>query len=215
MHNLAQELETIDLGDQRLNRRAQQVIEALGAQPSASIPVACGGWAETKAAYRLFAHERVEAQQLLEPHYQCSEQRIAQHPRVLCIQDSTELAYTGKGDIAGLGPLNYEKRQGLYLHPTLAVTPERLCLGVIDAWMWRREPGSLSAKPAAHRPIEDKESIRWVEGYQRVNELAERIPTTRVIYMADREADIYEVCAEHERARDAQAHWAEWLIRAA
>lgn len=27
----------------------------------------------------------------------------------------------------------------MYLHPTYAVTPERLPLGVIDAWMWACE----------------------------------------------------------------------------
>jgi hypothetical protein len=28
----------------------------------------------------------------------------------------------------GLGPLNYENRQGLYRHPTVAVTPDRVPL---------------------------------------------------------------------------------------
>jgi hypothetical protein len=31
--------------------------------------------------------------------------------------------------VQGLGTLNYATRRGLYLHPTLAVTPERLPLG--------------------------------------------------------------------------------------
>ena len=33
------------------------------------IPSACGGWDETRAAYRLFDHPEVTAQQVLEPHY--------------------------------------------------------------------------------------------------------------------------------------------------
>lgn len=106
MNDLAMELETIDLGDQRLNRRARRVLAKLGAKPQVSIPAACGGWAETRAAYRLFDHPNVTAQQILEPHYQCSEQRIRQHRRVLCLQDTTEADYTGKNDIEGLGPLN-------------------------------------------------------------------------------------------------------------
>ncbi len=63
MTDLVAELETIHLGDQRLNERARQVLAALGAQPGASIPTACGGWAETKAAYRLFDHDRVGPQE--------------------------------------------------------------------------------------------------------------------------------------------------------
>ncbi len=69
MNSIADELNTIDLGDQRLNRRAQQVLEQLYANPGASIPAACGGWPETKAAYRLFDQEGVTAQEILEPHY--------------------------------------------------------------------------------------------------------------------------------------------------
>ena len=214
MTDLVAELETINLGDQRLNERARQVLTDLGAQPGASIPAACGGWAETKAAYRLFDHARVGPQEVLEPHYACSEQRLREYPRVLCIQDTTELDYTGKSDMEGLGPLNYETRRGLYLHPTLAVTPERLCLGVLDAWSWAREPGSLGEDKDPHRPIEEKESIRWLEGYQRVGELQARTPDTQLVYVADREADIYELFVECHQAQQAQAPYAEWLIRA-
>jgi hypothetical protein len=108
MSALAEELAAIDLGDARLSRRAQRTLERLAAHPMASIPTACGGWAETLAAYRLFDHSRVTAQAVLEPHYACTEQRMRAHPRVLCIQDTTEGDYTGKNDTAGLGPLNYE-----------------------------------------------------------------------------------------------------------
>jgi hypothetical protein len=204
------ELEAIDLGDVRLNRRARKVLTTLGNKPTASIPAACGGWDETRAAYRLFDHAQVTAQQVLEPHYDASQRRMAEYPCVLCIQDTTELDYSSKGDIQDLGPLNYEARQGLYLHPTIAVTPERLCLGVIDAWTWTREPGSLGAPKDDRRPIEEKESVRWLEGYRRVCEEQAELPETRLIYLADREADIYELFAE----RHAQTPAAEWLIRA-
>jgi hypothetical protein len=180
MSDWVAELETIDLGDQRLNRRARRVLAKRGAKPQASIPAACGGWDETRAAYRLFDPPNVSAQQVLEPHYRYSEQRIRPHPRVLCIQDNPELDYPGKNDIEGLGPLNYETRRGLYLPPSVAVTPERLCLGVWDAWSWAREPGSLGADQG-QRPLEEKESIRWLEGYPRVCELQKRTPETPLI----------------------------------
>ena len=43
----------------------------------------------------------------------CTEERLREHPRVLCIQDTTELDYTKKKGIADLGPLNYESRWGM------------------------------------------------------------------------------------------------------
>jgi hypothetical protein len=199
MSDLEAELQTIDLGDQRLNRRARRVLAKLGAQPQASMPRACGGWDETRAAYRLFEHPNVTAQQVLEPHYRCREQRIRQPPVVVCGQDTSELDDTGKGDMEGLGPLNYETRRGWYLPPTLAVTPQRLCLGVLEAWSWAREPGSLG-EDKGPRPIEEKERVRWLEGYQRVCKLPEQTPETPLIYVGDREADRYEILAERQRA---------------
>src|SRR6185295_15508543 len=49
-----EELGRAQLGDARRTRRLVQVATSLGAQPTASIPTACGSWAATKAAYRLF-----------------------------------------------------------------------------------------------------------------------------------------------------------------
>lgn len=48
------DLDYIDLPDQRLNKRLKRLVEDLSAAPEHSIPAACGGWDETKAAYRFF-----------------------------------------------------------------------------------------------------------------------------------------------------------------
>jgi hypothetical protein len=209
MSALATELATIDLGDQRLNRRARRVLEKLGAKPTVSIPTACGGWSETRAAYRLFDQEAITAERVLAPHIACTEARLRAHPRVLCIQDTTELDYSTKKGIAGLGPLNYEARWGMYLHPTLVVTPERLPLGLLDLHSWAREPGSLGQTKGTNRPLEEKESVRWVDGFARVNALAEQLPDTRLTYLADREGDLYDLFVE----APCPEHGADWLIR--
>jgi hypothetical protein len=214
MSALVSELESINLGDQRLDKRARKVLQQLGSNPSASIPVACGGWSETKGAYRLLGHEDIDPQEILYPHYACSMERIKEHSVVLMLQDTTELDYTGKNDIQGMGPLNYETRRGCYLHPTLAVTPEKLCLGVMDAWIFAREPGSLGKYDTRSLPIEEKESLRWLEGYQRVCERQEELPDTKLVYVADREGDIFEIFAEHVWLRQQGSTPASWLIRA-
>ncbi|WP_232232601.1 transposase, partial [Cupriavidus sp. amp6] len=54
------EFRDIDLGDRRLNKRAMLLAESLAKNPSASIPSACGGWAETAAAYRFLSQDRLE-----------------------------------------------------------------------------------------------------------------------------------------------------------
>ena len=155
------ELGGAKLGDARLNRRLVRVAERLSAQPGASIPVACGGWAETQAAYRLLAHEAVTWEQVLVPHWDWSIERMRGQPVVLCVQDSTELNYTTQPGIAGLGPLSYLRQHGLYVHPTLAVTPNGVPLGVLDAWMWTRDRDTFG-EDKRHWPIEAKESMRWL-----------------------------------------------------
>lgn len=205
----ATELAGADLGDARLNRRLVQVAERLGAQPGASIPVACGGWAETQGAYRLLAHEAVTWEQVLAPHWACSIERMREHPVVLCVQDTTELDFTSQPGIVGLGPLSYLRQHGLYVHPTLAVTPDGVPLGVLDAWLWTRDRETFG-EDKRHWPIEAKESMRWLEGFERCAELAATLSHTRLVYVADRECDI------HEFMLRAQGHpQVDWLIRAA
>ena len=186
----SEEFDTIDLGDRRLDRRAVRFVEALADAPTESIPNACGSWADTQAAYRLLDHDDIGWEQILAPHFEATATRMRARPVVLCIDDTTELDFRGK-TITGLGPLSYEAQRGMYLHPTYAVTPDREPLGVINAWMWAREPKGANGK----RPPAISESTRWVEGYERVAEQAATMPDTRLVYVGDREADMGELLA--------------------
>ena len=196
------------LGDRRLNARLIKLATRFADKPTASIPGACPDWAETQAAYRFFdqasdGKRSLGWQDILEPHIAQTEARMRQHPVVLCLQDSTELDFNGQG-IDGLGPLSYEARRGMYLHPTYVVTPEREPLGVTDAWMWAREKkASDGTRPGI------RESLRWTEGHERIAETVLTMPGTRLVYVADREADIAELM---QRAH-ALGSPADWLIR--
>jgi Transposase Tn5 dimerisation domain/Transposase DNA-binding len=207
-----QEFQTLDLGDDRLVRRQKAVLERLAASPSASISAACGTWAETIAAYRLFAHPRVTAEAVLRPHRDATLVRIAEHPVVLIPQDTTELDFTHpKKPVRGAGPLSYEERTGFFQHIQLAVTPERLPLGVIEAATWGRDPEDYRKNDRRkQKPIEEKESLRWLLGYRRACAVAQEVPGTRIVSISDREGDIYECFVE---ARSAEGRRADWIIR--
>ncbi len=58
-------------------------------------------------------------------------------------------------------------------------------MGITDAWMWAREPKGADGKRPGMR-----ESLRGREGYERMAETALTMPETRLVYVADREADI-------------------------
>lgn len=205
----AEEFTGAVLGDGRLNRRLIQLAARFADKPTASIPGACADWAETQAVYRFFdqaSHEKrpMEWQDIPDPHIARTEARMRQHTVVLCLQDTTELDFNGQA-IAGLGPLSYEAQRSIYLHPTYVVTPGREPLGITDAWMWARKPKGADGKRPGLR-----ESLRWTEGYERIAETALTMPETRLVYVADREADILELM---QRAH-ALDNPADWLIRA-
>ena len=139
-----EELQGIELGDERLNKRARKVLRSLGERPSLSIPSACKGWDETLGAYRFFQNEKVNLEKILAPHVEASLARANEHRTILLVQDTTELDYTPKQEkIEGVGVLNHERRQGFMLHPMLAITPERVCLGVLDLKIWGTRTGRL------------------------------------------------------------------------
>lgn len=200
----AAEFDTIALGDKRLDKRAVLLAEQLAAKPGSSIPQACGGWAETQAAYRFFDNDEVAWGDIMAAHWRASIERMRAHPVVLCLQDTTELNFNGQRS-AGLGPLSYETQRGMYVHPTYAITPAREPLGVLDAWMWARQ----FKDEKGVRGADVCESTRWLEGYARLAELARELPDTRLVYVADREADIAAFMAQAK----ALGHRLDWLIR--
>ena len=217
-HNTAEwienELAGLDLGDERLDKRCRLVLERITADPQASINAACNGWSETHAAYEFFKNKKVDEHKVLAPHRQATLERMKSHRVVLVAQDTTELDYTRKSrTVQGAGPLNDERRQGFLDHVHVAFTPDRLCLGVVGMDLWARDPETFrQANQRKFRPLEEKESVRWLEGYRLACELAETLPQTRIVSIADREADIYECFLEAEQAGSIRR--ADWIIRA-
>ena len=198
-----EEMGTAELGDTRRSRRLVWLVERLAEQPSASIPTACSGAGETKAAYRLLSHDAVGWSDILAPHLGRSLQRMGSEPVVLCLQDTTELDFNARA-IEGLGPLSYEAQRGMYLHATYAVSPQRVPLGVLDAWMWARETKQTDGTQGGLL-----ESVRWVESYERLAEQAAGLPATRLVCVGDRESDLLALLV---KARDLD-HAADYLLR--
>jgi hypothetical protein len=56
---LGDEFRDLDLKDKRRDARAVRLAERLADRPTASLPGACAGWAETQAAYQLYGYARV------------------------------------------------------------------------------------------------------------------------------------------------------------
>lgn len=204
------ELATVAFGDARLTSRSHALLRRLSAQCQASIPVACQGWAEIKAAYRFFAHPAVTLEAILAAHRDATSARVAPHAVVIVAQDTTELDVTGTRVASQLGVLTQANRHGWLAHLSVVFTPDRVCLGVLAARVWTRDADDPEKKRRRKQtPIAGKESVRWLEGYDHACALATSSPETRVVSVADREGDIYELYVS------AAAGAADWVVRAA
>lgn len=213
---IADETKTADFGDERLDRRYALLLDRLSDKPTLSIPAACVGTAEVEAAYRFFDNERVSVDRILKPHSDATLERIRQEPVVIIPQDTTELDLTRRHEKVG-GPLNDDSRWGIFAHVQLAMRPNRLPLGVLAASIWSRDPVDFARSQKVKRlerkarPIEEKESFRWLEGYRRACVVAKQASNTTIVSVADSEGDIYECFMEGLPAEDRKA---EWIVRA-
>ena len=132
---------------------------------------------------------------LLQAHRTQTLRRCKAHPTVLVVQDTCELTLTGRVQCEGLGQTKANqtgaRTRSLNLHSSLALEAEGgLPLGVLRLHGYAPEPAQ-GKDP--HRPIEQKESFRWIEAYQDCNDIATLLPDTRVINVADREGDFFEL----------------------
>jgi hypothetical protein len=212
-----EEMAGADFGDERLDARAAILLSAMGNRPNLSIPAACGGHAEMQAAYRFFDNDKVSLAQVLAPHIERTVQRMARQPVVLLVQDTTEIDLTRpQQQVAGAGELDGSRR-GILLHEMQAFTADGTPLGTVWAEGINRVEGVSHApkaqkqKRCKQRPIEQKESMRWLTGLRRGRELAQKLPQVQCVCLADSEADIYECFAEPRGGPLAQV---DWLVRA-
>ena len=205
------ELGGANLGDARLTARLLQMTGMFYGKPVANIPQACGSAKAAKAAYRFLDNEAVDWKAILQPHYEATEERLRSRDVVLVAQDTTTLNYSSHPNTQGLGPIGTasEKIRGLMVHDTLAFTARGTPLGLLNVQSWARD--GIGSKHVRHqKPIEEKESWKWVESYQAVSAIQKRCRKTRLVVMGDREADIHELFAEQAHT----PHGAQLLIRA-
>lgn len=227
----AQELADLDLGDQRLERRAHAILAARAQRPNATFYGSFDDRHQSKRAYALIAQDdpKITLARLLHPHVEATLSRSACEPVVLLPQDTTSLNYSGLRQTTGLGYINHEGSRGLFLHSLLAWRPDGVPLGVMHAHCWARpEVPTPDARHRNAKAIDEKESRCWLEALRSAASAARRLPHTTFITLTDRGGDLYElhdlvqagppnlhavVRAQHDR--HLQSHQKLWTFLAA
>jgi Transposase DNA-binding len=214
------ELEESRFLDARLGKRFRILLERLSQSMGETIPMACQDWASTKAAYRFFSNERVSEREILSGHFQATRDRFRiTEGWVLVLHDTTEFSFQREEprSIGAIKTVTSGKDQagrlrmhtvcGLLMHSSLVVTTEGLPLGIAAVKFWTRKKfkgcNALKKKINPTRvPIEEKESIRWLENLKQATALLNE--PERCVHIGDRESDIYELfCA----AQEAETHF--------
>jgi hypothetical protein len=209
-----QELAGCQFQDRRLKKRFHRLVQKLAESIGESIPLACQDWAGTKAAYRFFANGKVGEHAILAGHFQSTRERFsATDEPILILHDTTEFTYSRNATEAiGILHKSFTGRNkagrsrqvtvcGILMHSSLAVTAGGLPLGLtaIRFWTRRRFKGTNALKRRINPtrvPIEQKESIRWLENLKESTALLGE--PGRCVHIGDRESDIYELfCAAH------------------
>ena len=199
----------VELPDRRLKARLGRILGDLGRRIGGTLPAACQDWAATKAAYRFFSNSRVDEGVILAGHFAATRSRFAATTGpILVLHDTTEFSFKRDSPEA-IGRISLIKGRhathtvcGVLMHSSLVLSLRGVPLGLAAVRFWTREKfkgtNALKRKINPTRvPIEQKESVRWLENLKQSTNLLGDSP--RCIHIGDRESDIFELfCAARE-----------------
>lgn len=192
--------EYMDLGDARLNKRSGKIFQNLSLHLDKTIPAAFPNRGEMKAVYNFFKHEAVTMKKLNEGHSKTHQRnRKNVHKQVLLApQDTTELDFSNKRSAKELGPLNHLHQRGLRLHSSLIMSEKGVPSGVFKQTSIIRSDEKFGKRNNRKvEPIEDKESNRWLEHHDALEDFYNPFPNIEVFDICDREADMMELFAAY------------------
>ena len=203
-----QEFGTVELGDKRLRDRLIKIAEDRSKRPDVSYLEAVGGDRKAAKGYYYFIdsdRDKLDPEAMLRTHRERTIERIMAHETVLVVQDTTDLNFSTRHHTEGLGLIGTNQTGaeslGLKLHSSLALTTDGLPLGVLRSVCFAPEKKGKAGKQSIGRPIEDKKSFRWLEGYRDCVAVAKKTPKTRLLTVMDREGDIFELFLDAEPTR--------------
>jgi hypothetical protein len=139
----------------------------------------------------MLGNEDFDRQEIIRAHHEATIRRMAEcGGPILAVQDTTGVNYNTHVKTEGIGYI-CDKTLGVNIHSCIVVTGDGLVLGVLDLSGYNRpEPKDESASHDRKkiRPIEEKESFRWLETLERSTaDIPKEIP---VITVCDREGDM-------------------------
>lgn len=195
----AREFGTASLGDVRRTQRLVQIASGAASRFGAAISSVCGECG-SQATTRLLGRAETTLAAVLEPHIKRTSERCVGEGRILAVQDTTALDFTGHACTEGLGPITTaERSKGLLMHSVVAVGAGKVPVGLLGMQVWAREESARGcSKDRRKRDVSEKESNKWLVGLdQAQSAVSADVP---MLVVGDRESDVYALFAAPRRA---------------
>ncbi len=177
-----------DFGDARLTKRLVNYAAATAVRPNETTPQQARSWKDTKGAYRFMDNPNVSFEKIIQPH--CRRTReLAKSGIWLSICDTTELSFSLKRKVKGLGPVGNGVGRGFFLHSSFFVSADSdEIVGLGGQELYYRKP-----KPPGDTSRKRKKRRRESEVWGRVaDQVGAPASGARIIHVCDRGADDYE-----------------------
>lgn len=193
-----------ELGHARRSKRLIKVAANMLAAPEQSIPQQNELWSDVKAAYRLFANDKVTFDKVARPHWQLTRQ--TQSGRYLLISDTTDIDHYSHQATTGLGMLGDGKGRGMQLHNCLMYDCDaKLIQGAAGALIHYRKHKPKN-ETRAQRLVRGRESDVWGKLVDQIGSAPEG---SQWIHVFDRGGDNFEAMCHIRLSGN------DWVIRAA
>jgi len=172
-------------------------VEDLTNNSQKAILSASGGRSNAKGGYRLLANKKFRLDKIQQGVAAKTVEAMEGESVVLLVQDTTDANYNTHKKTAGLG-YSSENVLGVKVHTCLALSEIGVPFGVMAQSCFTREnpKSELTASEKSKRPIEEKESFRWLDTMRETTALIPKNITA--ITLCDRECDFYEFYNEAE-----------------
>jgi hypothetical protein len=176
---VALEFAGVSLGDTRLDSRLGGIVEQLDADPALSIPAAMGTVAKREAFYRFVNNERVTLPAVMQEHIKRTVDRASSSGGLVVVPiDKTSFVFNGEKLRTGLKRLQ-KHDQGFEAFFAIATSLGRTPHGVVSIV-----------------PLEKRGKTGADSWFDAVEKAASQLGSLKAVFVADREADAYELLAK-------------------
>lgn len=195
--------EECDFGDPRRTKRVVGMAEEMLNAPDQSLPSQFTDWADLKAAYRFCDNRHVNFDAICTPHW--NQTRQTKPGRYLLISDTTDIDFTGRASVEGLGMLGNGTGLGFQLHPCLVYSlDEKQVVGLAGALTYYRSFRPKN-ETSTERLARSRESEIWGKI---VNQVGAAPEGAQWIHVFDRGGDHFEAICHIKLSGN------DWVIRA-